>query len=400
MKTLLALLFSLVLAVHCNAGDWPQYLGPNGDGITNEKISDRPSEVWKRNLGIGISQVVVKGSRAYTMGNFDNETTIYCIDPTTGKDIWTVSFFSPSEKNNFGSGRTPFPGGPTSTPTIEDGRLYTLSRFGHVHCLDAETGKVIWDLEYKKAFPKHTLPTWGYSGSPLVSGGRVYLEPGGKGHSCVALDAKTGAIVWKAGKDDAAYSTPLIAKIDGKRTLLTFNAFGLVGRNPSDGTEFFRERWKTSYDVNAAQPVVLNDINVFVSSGYGSGGALLKVVGGKVDTIWETKKMANKHTVSLLIGKHLYGFSEDTLRCIDVTTGKSVWDKDGYGRGSLTGVGGGKAIVQAENGTLAIAKLSPAGIDVISENKLFKNHHSWTAPSVAGGRIFTRDVAGNVVCLK
>ena len=400
MKIPLSLVSSLILAAQCNAGDWPRYLGPAGTGITSESVSEKPSEVWKRDFGIGISQVVVKGNRAFTMGNSDNETTIYCFNPGTGKEIWSVSYFSPSEKNNFGSGKTPFPGGPTSTPTIVGDRLYTLSRFGHVHCLNAATGKIIWDLEYKKAFPKHTLPTWGYSASPFVDGGRVYLEPGGKGHSCVALDASTGAIIWKAGKDDAAYSTPEIAQIDGKRTLITFNAFGLVGRDPADGTELFRDRWKTNYDVNAAQPVVLNNINIFVSSGYGSGGALLKVVDGEVGTIWKTKKMANKHTVTLLIGKHLYGFSEDTLRCIDVATGKSVWEKDGYGRGSLTGIGGGKAVIQAENGTLAIAKLSPSGIDIISEQKLFTKHHSWTAPSVANGRIFARDVEGNVICLK
>ncbi len=400
MKTPLALLSTLALAASCNAADWPHYLGSDRSGITSEDVPDTLSEVWKRNLGIGISQIVVQGQRAYTMGNYDNETTIYCIDPETGKDLWSESFFSPSEKNNFSGGKTPFPGGPTSTPTIHEGRLYTLSRFGHVHCWDTETGKQLWDLEYKKAFPDHTLPTWGYSASPFIDEGRLYLEPGGKNHSCVALDAKTGAVIWKTGKDGAAYSTPQIAEIDGRKTLLTFNAFGLVGRDPSDGKELFRKRWKTNYDVNAAQPIALNSKNIFISSGYGTGGALFEIANQEVNTIWETKKMANKHTVSLLIGKHLYGFSEDTLRCIDVATGKPLWNKDGYGRGSLTGLTGGKAIVQAENGTLAIAKLSPSGIEIISEMKLFSKHHSWTAPSVANGRIFARDVSGNVVCLK
>ena len=146
--------------------------------------------------------------------------------------------------------------------------------------------------------------------------------------------------------------------------------------------------------------VPLDDSRIFVSSAYGSGCAVFKIDGSDVSTVWESKAMKNKHTVSLLMGKHLYGFDEETLRCIEADTGTPVWEKEGYGRGALTAVGGGLTVVQAENGTLAITKLSPSGIEILSEQKLFTEHHSWTAPSVASGRIFARDVGGNVVALK
>ena len=320
------------------------------------------------------------------------------LNAADGKELWKFSFASHSTKNNFGGGRTPYYGGPNSTPTIDGEEVYVTDRFGQVFCLGLRDGAPKWTLDWAKELPGATLPTWSYAASPYIKGDHLFIEPGGKGQATVCLDKKTGKVLWKAGDDAAAYATPRIFELGGRPVLVSFNAFGLVGKDPANGSEFWRQRWRTNYDVNSASPVRIGKDRIFVSSGYGTGCALYQVGGGTPEEIWKNQNMHNKHTVSVLHEGALYGFDEDLLVCLDPETGKPHWKQEGFNKGALS-VAGGKLVILGENGKFALADASTAGFKASFETQLFHEFHCWTQPVLSNGRIFTKDVKGNVIAL-
>jgi hypothetical protein len=168
------------------ADDWPQWRGPNHNGISSETqwsdhwLPDGPPILWKANVGVGFSSFSVAKGRVYTMGNSDNRDTVFCFDEATGKQLWSHSY--PADL-----GDKYFDGGTTGTPTVGGDRVFTLSRWGDVFCLEAATGKVIWTRNVQKE-TRVRIPTWGFSGSPLVFENSLVLTVGEAG---MALDKGT-----------------------------------------------------------------------------------------------------------------------------------------------------------------------------------------------------------------
>jgi len=386
---------SLVSAV-----DWPNYLGPEWTGISSESPAPgSPTPIWNKCVGMGCGSFASKANVVITQGNDGkNQSHVFCLNAADGKELWKFSFASHSTKNNFGGGRTPYYGGPNSTPTIDGEEVYVTDRFGQVFCLGLRDGAPKWTLDWAKELPGATLPTWSYAASPYIKGDHLFIEPGGKGQATVCLDKKTGKVLWKAGDDAAAYATPRIFELGGRPVLVSFNAFGLVGKDPANGSEFWRQRWRTNYDVNSASPVRIGKDRIFVSSGYGTGCALYQVGGGTPEEIWKNQNMHNKHTVSVLHEGALYGFDEDLLVCLDPETGKPHWKQEGFNKGALS-VAGGKLVILGENGKFALADASTAGFKASFETQLFHEFHCWTQPVLSNGRIFTKDVKGNVIAL-
>ncbi|MEM6911648.1 MAG: PQQ-binding-like beta-propeller repeat protein [Verrucomicrobiota bacterium] len=397
---LLPFLFSLLWGKAAAAADWPHYLGPNQNTlVSGQADGDELVPIWKAQVGMGCSTFSVVGNRVYTMGNNGQDvSSLFCLDARTGEVLWRGSFRSDSTKKNFGGGGTPFYGGPNSTPAVDGNRVYTVGRFGQVICWDAESGEMVWSWNWTQALPSYSLPQWGYAGSPVVSGERLFVEPGGEGNSVVCLDKKTGQVLWTAGDDEAGYATPVVARIDGRETLLSFNAFGLVGRSLEDGQEFFRYRWKTSYQVNSASPVVVNENQIFLSSGYGTGCVLLQVKGGQVTPLWRNKNLRNKHTVSVFLDGYLYGFDERSLVCLDIRNGDIVWEEKRYrGKGALSMTTENQVFLVSEKGQVALGKVTPQGFQETDSKQTFSEAHSWVMPIYSNGRLFTKDVKGNVV---
>ncbi|MEM0898252.1 MAG: PQQ-binding-like beta-propeller repeat protein [Verrucomicrobiota bacterium] len=390
---------STVLISH--AADWPKYRGPGEDAQSTEKLGSlSPSVLWKADVGIGNSSFVIADGRAFTMGNDgENKTSVFCFEAATGKVLWEQGFPSDSTKGDFPGGKTPFHGGPNSTPLIDGDYLYTVSRFGRVDCWKLASGENVWSFDWGKKWPldRKQLPTWGYSSSPVIDGDRLFIEPGAPGASMVCLDRNTGKILWQSGDDRAAYSTPLVAEIDGKNTLLAFNRFGLVGFDPENGQSRWDFEWETQYGVNSASVLLCGDDRIFLSSGYGKGAAMVQVKDGKVEELWTTKRMKNKHTVSVFIDEHIYGFSEAELTCINADTGEVKWVERGYGRGALV-VADEKMIVQSETPAhLVIGEFSPDGFTEVWKSERQFDEHSWTMPILSNGLIFTRNVSGKIV---
>jgi outer membrane protein assembly factor BamB len=376
------------------ADDWPQWRGPNHDGVsmetgwTSQWSSGGPKQLWKHNVGISCSSVAVVKDRVFTMGNQNDTDTVWCYDAKSGALIWKHSYANPLDPHQF-------EGGSGATPTVDGDFVFTLSRAGHLFCLNARDGKPVWAKHLVKDLGGK-VPTWGYSGSPLVVGELLILDVGAPGGTTMALNKKSGSVVWKSGNGDASYGTVSPFKHDGKDCLASFTAFGLVVSATTDGKELARFPWKTSYDVNAATPIISGD-KIFISSGYGKGCALVQFNGNSLKSLWENRKMRNHFNSSVLWKDHLYGFDESKLTCLDFATGNEKWTQDGLGKGSLM-IADGKLIIQSERGDLVIAEASPAAFKELARAKVLKDR-CWVVPVLANGHIYCKNNNGDLVCL-
>ena len=389
------LFLTAILAATCvaRASDWPQWRGPNRDGISAESgwsskwPADGPKQLWRGNVGTGCSSVAVVGDRVLTMGNQGDEDTVWCLDAKTGASVWKHTYANPLDPNMY-------EGGPGSTPAVDGNFVFTLSRTGQLFCLDSRTGKPVWSKHLVNDFGGKP-PKWGYSGSPLVAGDLVVLEAGADGASTVALDKKTGATVWKSGSAPAGYGTIMPFTCGGKACLASFDGTGLTVRDTKTGRELATYPWKTTYEVNAATPIVSGD-KIFISSGYGKGCALLRFDGSNLKPLWENKKMRNHFSSSVLWKDHLYGFDDSTLACLDLADGNVKWTRGGLGKGSLM-LAGDKLILQSEGGDLVIAPAVPESFQEIARAKVFEDR-CWVVPVLANGRIYCKSNKGELVC--
>jgi len=382
------------------AADWPNWRGPSHNGISTEKgwdpgrIKAGVKPLWRASVGIGFSTVSVSDGLVYAMGNTGTKSKdasqhkdiIYCFDAETGKEIWKYAYPQQLDPKYY-------EGGTLASPTVSNGKVYTISKDGKAFCLDAKTGKEIWhknfleDLGYKRT-------TWGFSGSPLIIDTMVIYNVGAKG---VALDRNDGNVIWENGKDPGGYATAVPFMIGQQQCIALFGSRDIIVLVASTGKELWRFPWPTKYDVNASDPIIV-DGKVFISSGYGTGCALLRLEGEVITEIWRNKNMRNKMNGSVLWEGNIYGVDEGgELRCLDFETGQPVWTQGGFGLGSLM-IADGKLIVMAENGNLVIAEAIPDGYKVISEAHIL-SPRCWTVPVLANGRIYVRNAGGDLVCL-
>jgi len=382
------------------ATDWPNWRGPNYNGISAEKgwdplkIKDGAKPLWQTSIGIGFSTISVSDGRAYTMGNTGikgedeskHNDVIFCFDAETGKEVWRHTYPQRLDPKHY-------EGGTLASPTILNGKVYTVSKDGLAFCFNAKTGNVIWQKNLLKELDiKRT--TWGHSGSPVVIDNMVIYNAGSLG---VALNKDNGSLIWEAGKEPGGYATVVPFMAGNQKCIALFGFEDIIGLVAATGKELWRFPWKTKHDVNAADPIIVGD-KIFISSGYGIGCALLKIEKGNVTEIWRNKNMHNKMNGSVFWKGYIYGVDEGgELRCLDFKTGTLLWAQDGFGMGSLM-VADGKLIVLGEKGNLAIAEPTPDGYKVISEAKIL-SPRCWSVPVLANGRIYARNAPGDLVCL-
>ena len=397
MKRSLLLAAGICHLVSTVSADWTHYRGPGAHGVSSEKMpalpAGGPQQIWTAKVGTGTSSVTVSGERVFTMGNTDGKDVVWCLNAKTGSVVWKHEYPLDLDKRMF-------EGGTAATPTLDGNRVYTVSHQGDLFCLDATTGKPVWAKHYQKDFGGKR-PQWGFAGSPTVEGNLLLLEVGGNGASTVALDKATGATVWKSGDDAAGYASPVVATIAGKRTVVMFKAEHVVGLDLA-GRELWRTPWKTSYDVNAATPMVSGD-KVFVSSGYGSGGALFEIGAGGATERWRNKGLKAQMNTPALFQGHVYGIDGQAgpgspLTCLDLATGATKWLEKSVGGGAAV-VADEKLICLTEKGELVIALASPSGFKALSRTQVL-GKRCWVQPTYAAGRIFCRNNEGDLVALE
>lgn len=384
-------LFSCLQVIH--AADWSTWRGPTRDGISVEKdwqISGEPKVLWEAEVGLGFSSFVTAGDLVFTTGHTDGKDSVVCLNAQTGKIIWTHAYLADL-------GDKYYEGGTSATPTLDEAKLYQLSRWGDLFCFEAATGKVLWEKNLQKETGAN-VPEWGYAGAPLVQGKLLILNVGKAG---MAVDKNDGKIVWKSEIDSAGYSTPYPISRDGKDLVIIGSADNYVAVEVANGTPLWSYKWNTRYGVNAADPILSGD-TLFISSGYNKGCTLLKLGSNQPEKIWENKVLKNQFNSSILLDGHLYGIDGDqnsrcSLKCISLKDGKEIWAEKTVGFGSLMAADG-RLIILTEKGELIIAKASTEKFEEINRSQILSGR-CWSAPVLANGKLFARNTPGHVVCL-
>jgi outer membrane protein assembly factor BamB len=402
----LSVIFALLGSA--NAADWPQYRGPNHDGVSAEKAilkkwpSGGPKVIWKVPIGEAFGSFAVVANRAYAFVERDRNEVVVALNADTGKELWHRVIDKTIFENQGGNG-------PRSTPTIDGDRVYVLGTYLKLACLSASSGEVIWmrDLvkEFGAAYPQ-AINKWGNAASPIVDGGRVFVGGGGSGQAFIAFDKNSGEVAWKGQTERITHASPVPATIGGVRQIIFFVESGLVSMSADVGAELWRYKFPFRIST-AASPIVAGDI-VYCSAGYGVGGGAVKVSKNgdafSATEIWRVQgdeAVANHWSTPVHYNGHLYGlfgFKQTGywLKCIDINTGKELWKGEEFGSGGCIVVDG-MVLVQGARGELVLAEAKPDGYKELARAHPLVGK-SWTMAVVANGRIYARS-SNQAICL-
>ncbi len=384
-----------------SADDWPFFRGPRANGVSAETgwtatwPSAGPKVAWRKNVGVGASSFAAVGDRVLTMGNDDDQDLVWCLDAGTGRVVWKYAYACKFKDHNF-------EGGTSSTPTIDDGLVYTLAYDGQIHCLKLADGSVVWRKHLVEDFAGR-LSSWDYAGSPLVTDQFVIFDTGAEGDSTVALDKTTGRKVWGRGDDLAGYSTPIPFEQAGRKAILVFKARAMVAHDLHDGQELWRIGWKTNYDANASSPSVMGD-RVFISSGYSGKrgrGALFQLTATEPSELWINDDIETRMNSAVVYAGYLYCISERAsgqLMCVDLRDGKTVWAEPSFAEFGTLMIADGKLVVLDEFGELVIADATPDDYRERARASILDGR-CWAMPVLANGRLYARTNKGEMVCL-
>jgi outer membrane protein assembly factor BamB len=218
------------------------------------------------------------------------------------------------------------------------------------------------------------------------------------GDAGVALNKNNGEIIWHNGKGICGYATPVPCTIDGEKCVAIFTAAHIKGVRISDGKVLWQSPFKTKYDVNAADPIIIGN-EIFISSGYNHGCAKIEVNGSDVQTLWKNRNMRNHMNCSMYFKGYIYGFDEKTLTCLDFKDGSIQWTEGGLGKGALMMSADGRMIIISDKGELVIARANHEKFDVISRAQILPRAKCWTTPILANGKIYARNANGDLVCV-
>ncbi len=378
---------ALSFATSVSATDWPHWRGPQADGRVPDAQIDPAAlqKAWTADVGVGYSAASVSDGRLYVAGWRDGQDVVQCLDAATGDEVWshgyTIAKFDNMHK-----------GGSGGTPVVGDGTVFYMYRDGSVVGLDAATGDQRWHVQFAKELGVDA-PRWMFTGSPMPHGGAVYIDVG----HILKLDAATGKPIWTSENYGAAYSTPVIFESHGRTLVAAFPVYGLVILDAESGEELTKQKWETSYGVHAATPVIDGD-DIFIGSGYGTGGARFHLSDQGLSPVWETKRMRTQMSTAVLINGFLYGFDDTQLRCLSWGSGEDTWSARGLGRGSLIAVGN-HLVVMSEGGELVVAEADSEAFKESRRIQLFGDKDNWVAPVYADGRLYCRSPGGELVCL-
>lgn len=377
-----------------SAGDWPCWRGPTHDGTSPETglnwswEATGPRVLWRASVGTGFSSFAVAAGKAYTLGNAADTDTVYCLDAATGRELWRHAYPCALDPLSY-------EGGPSATPAVDGGHVFTLSKSGHAFCLEAGTGQVVWSRTF--AAPPRTKDDyrvwWGYAGSPLVLPDRLILAVGGAG---TALDKATGATLWESPAARPGYSSP-VPFTQGDQPCIAFAAgHDVVAARTGDGQVLWRLPWRTTWDQNAPD-VLLADGRLLVSSGHGVGCALFDIASGKPTELWRNQNLRNELGSSVYRQGQVYGYDFRQLRCLDWQTGAVVWAAPESRLGTVL-LADGKVIALEETGRLVVVAATASGYTPVAQAQVLGGR-CWSLPALAQGHLYLRNAAGEAVCL-
>jgi outer membrane protein assembly factor BamB len=399
-----ALAIALALLNDGSAGDWPQILGPNRNGIAIDEAAPRPwpqsgpRVVWQRAVGQGYAGVAVAGDHLILFHRIGNEEIAELLNTADGKSRWKVAFPT-SFRSSFSSDH-----GPRCVPLIHQGRVYLFGSAGGLRCIDLGGGQTVWSRETHQEY-KAPEGYFGAGSSPLVMGDRLLVNVGGpEGAGVVAFKLATGATLWSTGDELASYSSPVAATINGVSQAVFVTRYNALGIDPASG----RVLWSFPFGmrgptVNAASPLVL-DTHLFLSASYGIGAVCADLKGGKPKILWQGDDvMSSQYTTSVYKDGVLYGIDgrDDQgvarMRCFDPKTGRVHWTQEGIGKAALI-LAGDRIIVQTTNGQLLLVEANPKQFKELARAQVLEGR-TYALPALSNGLLFVRDTS-TLKCLE
>ena len=413
-RIFLVVILFVVTVSNVQSRDWPDWRGANRDGVWNENgiiekfESEQIAHKWSVPIGSGYSGPSVSNGRVYVTDLKEVPTStegILCFDEATGEKLWEHRYDCVYE----GIG---YPAGPRASVIIEDGKAWSLGAMGHLFCLDAEKGEVIWQRDLNKEY-NIRMPIWGIAAAPLIHEEKIILQIAGSDNACVvALDKNTGIEIWRNLGDGATYSAPILAEKNGTEVLVVWTEQHLNGLNPETGEVYWQVPWDIKMAMAISTPVLYDD-HIFVSAFF--DGSLLVDLGDDYTTVekmWQRSGKNERMTDALhcvnstpvIMDDYIYGVdSYGELRCLELKTGDRVWEnlsvvnKDRWANIHLVR-NGDKIWMFNEHGELLITELSPAGFNEISRTRLIEPTKkqlprgvTWTHPAFANKHVFVRN---------
>ncbi len=383
---------------------WPQWRGPKRDGVSTETGLLRswnvraPKLVWKASgLGMGYSSVVVTGGTVFTIGKRNGQVFAVALEVASGRLLWSREIGATDRM-------------PSSTPTVDGERLYALDPDGDLNCLDSSSGEILWHKSFLDDFDGRLQSSRGYAESPLIDGDKLICTPGGSQTTLVALDKRTGRLLWQSavpqvgprGSDGAGFSSIVVTTAAGVRQYVQLIGRGLIGVGAKNGRFLWGYNRLANHTANIPTPVVRDNF-VFAANGYNAGSALLKMLpdekgGIKVEEVYFLGggRFQNHHGGIVLVGDYIYGghgSNNGLPTCIELKTGRILWKRRGPGTGSASIVyADGHLYFRYQNGIMALIEATSDGYKLKGTFKVpGASGDSWSHPVVAGGRLYLRE---------
>ena len=380
------------------AADWPQYQGPNRDsrstetGLARSWPKEGPKVVWKKDAGNGWAGPAIAGDVAILFHRIANDEVVECVEAATGKEKWKQTYrtryIDMLDKDD----------GPRSTPLIAGDQVFTLGPDGDFSAFALADGKRLWQRNINKDY---NVPK-GYFGvgtSPMMAGGKLIINVGGKSAGVVAFDPASGKEIWKSTDQGVSYSSPVLAKINGEDLAVFFTRQGLLTLALDKGEVRHEHYWRPRLDasVNAATPIVSGN-QIFLSTSYNTGAILLEAGKNELTEIWKGDKSLSCHyNTPVLVKGHLFGIDgrqegKPELRCVEWKTGKVLWAKEGFGCASLIAVDG-MILAFSESGELVLFEQNTESYKELGRASILDKSPCRAAVALSGGRVFARDSA-------
>ncbi len=372
---------------------WASFRGDARDGhyrfpIRTDWPDDGLSPLWKQPIGGGYASFVAADGRLFTIEQRRDQEVVTAYDAETGAEIWMHGWDTLFQEAMGGNG-------PRATPTLDGDRLFALGAGGELRSLAAADGRQHWRTNILEDAGARNIQ-WAMSGSPLVVNGLVVVAPGGPdGRSVVAYDADTGDIVWAVLDDVAGYAAPVLTELAGERQILVVTSQRVAGLSVADGALLWEHPWITnSGPPNISQPLVIGN-SVFLSAGYGHGGARFDVSrdGGQLVATerWRTNRMKNRFASSVLHEDYIYGLDEGILAVLEAESGERAWKAGRYGHGQLL-LADGHLVILTERGEVVLVRATPEEHQELARFDAIDGK-TWNVPALVDGRLYVRNAA-------
>jgi outer membrane protein assembly factor BamB len=383
------------------AQDWPQWRGPARDGqalgITAPKVWPKDlKRSWRVTVGEGHASPVVVGGRTFVFTRVGNDEVLSALDLATGKAAWERRYPAPYTMN---SAALSHGKGPKSTPLVADGRVFTLGISGILSCLDAASGRLVWQKEFASQF-KTTSPLYGAATSPILEGGLLIVHLGGHDDGALtAFDPATGAVRWTLKGEGPGYASPVVADLGGVRQLITQTQTRLVGVDPVKGTLLWAVPFTTDYDQNAVTSLVLGDLVLYsgIDKPLRAVRPVRKGASWEATPAWEAAEVALYMSSPVVAGGRVIGFSQrkkGQLVALDPKTGRVAWTSEGrQGENAALVALGGSVLALSDAGQLVVFDPAASGYAPLATYTVAETA-TWAHPVPVRGGFLVKDANG------